>query len=107
MRRSTPLVKPQCFRRQWLKHGDRGADDVEHGNDSPGIHGAAAYEGVSPPIEVLFDSEAAADTYSLAMAKKWIDDNSELMQAALVARKDVTVIWHLIHVLEKLEKGVP
>jgi hypothetical protein len=41
------------------------------------------------------------------MAKKWIDDNSELMQAALVARKDVTVIWHLIHVLEKLEKGVP
>jgi hypothetical protein len=28
------------------------------------------------------------------------------MQAALVARKDVTVIWHLIHVLEKLEKGV-
>lgn len=28
------------------------------------------------------------------------------MRAALAARKDVTVIWHLIHVLEKLEKGV-
>lgn len=25
------------------------------------------------PIEVRFDSEAAADTYSLAMAKDWID----------------------------------
>jgi hypothetical protein len=31
---------------------------------------------VSAPIEVLFDSEVAADTYSFAMAKKWIDDNS-------------------------------
>ena len=31
---------------------------------------------VSAPIEVLFDSEAEADTYSLAVAKKWIDDNS-------------------------------
>jgi hypothetical protein len=27
-----------------------------------------------------------------------------LMQAALIERKDVTVIWHLIQVLEKLEK---
>jgi hypothetical protein len=31
---------------------------------------------VSAPLEVLFDSEAAADTYALAIAKKWIDDNS-------------------------------
>jgi hypothetical protein len=31
---------------------------------------------VAAPIDVLFDSEAAADTYSLAMVKKWIDDNS-------------------------------
>ena len=31
---------------------------------------------VSAPVEVLLDSEAAADTYSLAMAKKWIDDHS-------------------------------
>ena len=31
---------------------------------------------VSAPTEVLFDSEVTADTYSLAMAKKWIDDNS-------------------------------
>ena len=29
---------------------------------------------LSAPIEVLFDSEVAADTHSLAMAKKWIDD---------------------------------
>ena len=40
-------------------------------------HGGALHkEVVSAPIEVLFDSEAAADTYSLAMVKKWIDDNS-------------------------------
>jgi hypothetical protein len=31
---------------------------------------------VVAPIEVLFDSEDAADTHSLAMAKKWIDDNA-------------------------------
>jgi hypothetical protein len=31
---------------------------------------------VAAPIKVLFDSETAADTYSLEMAKKWIDDNS-------------------------------
>jgi hypothetical protein len=30
---------------------------------------------VSAPIDVLFDSEAAADTYSLELAKRWIDDN--------------------------------
>ena len=39
--------------------------------------GALHQKIVSPPIEVLCDSETAADTYSLAMAKKWIDDNSE------------------------------
>jgi hypothetical protein len=39
--------------------------------------GALRKEIVSPPIEVLFDSEVSADTYSLEMAKKWIDDNSE------------------------------
>jgi hypothetical protein len=27
------------------------------------------------PADVRFDSEDAADTYSLALAKKWIDDN--------------------------------
>ena len=32
---------------------------------------------VSAPVEVLLDSEIAADTYSLAMAKKWIDDQLE------------------------------
>ena len=26
------------------------------------------------PVDVRFDSEDAADTFSLAMAKKWIDD---------------------------------
>jgi hypothetical protein len=31
---------------------------------------------VSAPVEVLLDSEGAADTYALAMAKKWIDDHS-------------------------------
>jgi hypothetical protein len=31
---------------------------------------------VPAPIDVLFDSEVGADTYALAMAKKWIDDNS-------------------------------
>jgi hypothetical protein len=31
---------------------------------------------VSAPSNELFDSEVAADTYSLEMAKKWIDDNS-------------------------------
>ena len=31
---------------------------------------------VVAPIEVLFDSKDAADTFSLAMAKKWIDDNA-------------------------------
>ena len=36
----------------------------------------AAYEDRVRANEVLFDSEVAADTYSLAMAKKWIDDNS-------------------------------
>ena len=29
---------------------------------------------VSAPGEVLCDSEEAAETYSLAMAKQWIDD---------------------------------
>jgi hypothetical protein len=38
--------------------------------------GALHTQIVSAPIEVLFDSEVAADTHSLAMAKKWIDDNS-------------------------------
>jgi hypothetical protein len=31
---------------------------------------------VSAPVEVFLDSEDAADTYSLAMAKKWIDDDA-------------------------------
>jgi hypothetical protein len=31
---------------------------------------------VTAPVDVLCDSEEAADTYSLAMAKKWIDDKS-------------------------------
>jgi hypothetical protein len=31
---------------------------------------------VVAPVEVRFDSEDAADTHSLAMAKKWIDDNA-------------------------------
>jgi hypothetical protein len=31
---------------------------------------------VSAPVELLLESEIAADTYSLAMAKKWIDDHS-------------------------------
>jgi hypothetical protein len=31
---------------------------------------------VCAPIGVLFDSETEADTYSLAVAKKWIDDNT-------------------------------
>ena len=40
-------------------------------------HGGALHQKtVAAPIEVLFDSETSADTYSLAMAKKWIDDNS-------------------------------
>lgn len=30
---------------------------------------------VTAPVEVLCDSEEAADTYSLAIAKKWIDDH--------------------------------
>jgi hypothetical protein len=38
--------------------------------------GALHQKIVSEPIEVLFDSETEADTYSLAVAKKWIDDNS-------------------------------
>jgi hypothetical protein len=38
--------------------------------------GALNRKVVSAPIEVVFSSEAEADTYSLAMAKKWIDDNS-------------------------------
>lgn len=28
------------------------------------------------------------------------------MQATVTERKDMTITWHLIHVLEKLEKGV-
>jgi hypothetical protein len=40
-------------------------------------HGGALHQAiVSAPFEVLFDSETEADTYSLAMAKKWIDDKS-------------------------------
>jgi hypothetical protein len=40
-------------------------------------HGGVLHQKtVAAPIEVLFDSETAADTYSLGMAKKWIDDNS-------------------------------
>jgi len=38
--------------------------------------GALHQKIVSAPIEVLFDSETEADTYSLAMAKKFIDDKS-------------------------------
>jgi hypothetical protein len=39
-------------------------------------HGGALHQKiVSGPIEVLFDSETEADTYSLAVAKKWIDEN--------------------------------
>jgi hypothetical protein len=37
--------------------------------------GALHQETLHAPIGVLLDSESAADTYSLAMAKKWIDDN--------------------------------
>ncbi len=32
--------------------------------------------------------------------------DGELMQVAVRDRNDNTVTWHLIHVLEKLEKGV-
>ena len=40
-------------------------------------HSGALHTKIVPaPIDVLFDSEVAADTYALAMAKKWIDDNS-------------------------------
>jgi hypothetical protein len=40
-------------------------------------HGGVLHQKtVAAPIKVLFDSETAADTYSLEMAKKWIDDNS-------------------------------
>jgi hypothetical protein len=39
-------------------------------------NGALHREIVSAPSNELFDSEVAADTYSLEMAKKWIDDNS-------------------------------
>jgi hypothetical protein len=40
-------------------------------------HGGALHQQiVSASIEVLFDSETEADTSSLAMAKKWIDDKS-------------------------------
>ena len=40
-------------------------------------HGGTLHQKImSAPTEVLFDSEAKADTHSLAMAKKWIDDNS-------------------------------
>jgi hypothetical protein len=40
-------------------------------------HGGALHQKiVSAPIEVLLDSETEADTYSLAMAKRWIDDKS-------------------------------
>ena len=28
------------------------------------------------PVDLRFDSEDAADTYSLALAKKWIDENA-------------------------------
>ena len=39
-------------------------------------HGGVLHQKtVAAPIEMLFDSETAADTYSLVMAKKWIDDN--------------------------------
>jgi hypothetical protein len=37
--------------------------------------GVLRQEIVSAPVEVLFDSEAEADTQSLAMAKEWIDGN--------------------------------
>jgi hypothetical protein len=29
-----------------------------------------------------------------------------LMQASVAERKDMTIMWHLLHVIEKLEKGV-
>ena len=38
--------------------------------------GALHQKMLSATIQVLFASEVAADTYSLEMAKKWIDDNS-------------------------------
>jgi hypothetical protein len=37
-------------------------------------NGTLHRENLSAPVGVLFDSEVAADTYSLAMAKKWIDE---------------------------------
>ena len=40
-------------------------------------HGGALHQKiVSAPFALLLDSETEADTYSLAMAKKWIDDNA-------------------------------
>lgn len=38
--------------------------------------GAVQTRLVSAPVEVLLESEVTADTYALAMAKKWIDDHS-------------------------------
>jgi hypothetical protein len=38
--------------------------------------GALHREIVSAPSSELFDSEVAADTHALEMAKRWIDDNS-------------------------------
>lgn len=39
-------------------------------------NGALFREIMSAPGNELFDSDVAADTYALEMAKKWIDDNS-------------------------------
>jgi hypothetical protein len=37
--------------------------------------GALHRQVVAAPSEVLLESEDAAETYALAMAKKWIDDH--------------------------------
>jgi len=38
-------------------------------------NGTLHQETVTAPSDLVFDSEDAAVTYSLAMAKKWIDDH--------------------------------
>ena len=61
------------------ENGDMSEADIEYRRKAVVsiYHGGVLHQKtVAAPIELLFASETAADTYSLGMAKKWIDDNS-------------------------------
>lgn len=62
-------------------------------------------------LEALLRDQSVAGLTALSDSIRTISPtyraHGEQIQAAAWAREDNTVTWHLIHVLEKLEQGVP